>query len=251
MIKNIYLYCDEGAGAFSLCAVKEYFLKSAINLVTADDITKNGIPQNIDIFIMPGGADIPYTKKLNGHGNRIIRQYVENGGIYLGICAGAYYGCADIEFQKNTPDQICENRELKFINGTAIGCLPEITKKPYDQTLKSADITTINVNEKTIPTLYWGGCMFNIPITSDASIIARYNDLDASPPAIISRKIGKGLAILSGVHFEVSAKTLQDYDFGNEADNKCKETLAKQLKTAKHLDIHKIIEEIAHENICL
>ncbi|PJF20465.1 MAG: biotin--protein ligase, partial [Phototrophicales bacterium] len=151
----------------------------------APDIIQNGIPNHIDLFIMPGGADRPYAQKLNGIGNKHIREYVEAGGTYLGICAGAYYGCTHIEFQKGTSSAICEDRELKFFDGTGTGCLTDIAPHPYDQTLQSACITPIGVRGEEIQTLYWGGCTFHTPITSDTKVVAHYNKLDTRPPAII------------------------------------------------------------------
>lgn len=106
---------------------------------------------------MPGGADLPYCRALNGPGNQIIRGnnlptplqlftsvkfvqcllaglhlhcsgppkeqmnfagraaecfarsefasdagFVERGGSYLGLCAGAYYACSFVEFELGT-----------------------------------------------------------------------------------------------------------------------------------------------------
>ncbi|PJF38099.1 MAG: biotin--protein ligase, partial [Phototrophicales bacterium] len=152
--------------------------------MTAPDIIQNGIPDYIDLFIIPGGADRPYTQKLNGIGNKRIREYVETGGTYLGICAGAYYGCGTIEFQKGTSSAICENRELQFFDGIGTGCLTDIAPSRYDQTLQSACTTPIDIEKEEIQTLYWGGCTFNAPIASNTKIIARYNKLDTHPPAI-------------------------------------------------------------------
>lgn len=38
------------------------------------------------LFVMPGGADLPYCRTLNGEGNRRIKQFVQRGGSYLGLC---------------------------------------------------------------------------------------------------------------------------------------------------------------------
>lgn len=228
-MKNIFIYSDEGAGDFSLYSAQNYFSSDNIKLISAAQIIQDGIPENTDLFIMPGGADIPYAKKLNGAGNDAIRHYVQQGGTYLGICAGGYYGCADIEFQKNTAHAICEARELQFCSGTAIGCLPDIAKQPYDQTLKSAAVTEITMGEKHLQTLYWGGCYFAVSDPQDIDIIATYSTLPDNPPAIIACKAGKGRAILSGVHFEISGTNLTDYDFGNDTDNQLKHDLAEKL----------------------
>ncbi len=245
MKQTIYIYCDKGVGDFSLYSTQNYFTCYNIKLVTAKHIIKNGIPNTVHLFVMPGGADRFYAKKLNGLGNSIIKQYVEQGGTYLGICAGAYYGCSNIEFQKGTINEICQKRELSFLNGDAIGCIADIAPT-YDQTLKSASITLIKIMDSKIPTLYWGGCYFNIDKDSSTHIIATYDNIKNQPPAIIYCPIGKGQAILSGVHFEVSSIALKNYNFKNTVDNKLKTQIANKLRNTNHLllqNIKAIIED--------
>jgi glutamine amidotransferase-like uncharacterized protein len=40
---------------------------------------------------MPGGASWKYTQELRAEGAQRIRQFVNGGGAYFGICGGAYY----------------------------------------------------------------------------------------------------------------------------------------------------------------
>jgi glutamine amidotransferase-like uncharacterized protein len=76
---------------------------------------------------------------LNGAPNQRIRQFVEAGGTYLGICAGAYYACREIAFHAGTAGAICGQRELGFVDAVAVGSLPELTRGiPYDATPRSA-----------------------------------------------------------------------------------------------------------------
>ena len=48
-------------------------------------------------------------------------DYVKSGGSYLGLCAGAYYGCARVVFEPGTPLEVVGGRELQFFPGTARG----------------------------------------------------------------------------------------------------------------------------------
>jgi len=74
------------------------------------------------LLLLPGGADLPYCAQLNGQGNKIIRDFVEGGGSYIGLCAGAYYGSGRVEFEVDTPALAVEgSRELRFFPGTARG----------------------------------------------------------------------------------------------------------------------------------
>ena len=74
---------------------------------------------------MPGGADLPYCADLNGRGNELIRQFVEEGGgSYLGLCAGGYYGCSRVEFEPDSEKlRVAGDRELGFFPGVALGAV--------------------------------------------------------------------------------------------------------------------------------
>ncbi|MEM6811722.1 MAG: BPL-N domain-containing protein [Pseudomonadota bacterium] len=242
MSKSVYIYSDEGVGDFSLNAVKNYFSSEVITLINAETITKNGIPVDVDLFVMPGGADRPYAKKLNGTGNKAIKKYVEQGGTYLGICAGGYYGCSEIEFQKGTSGEICEPRELGFFQGLGIGCLSELTN-PYDQTLNSASVTTILGAKDSIKVLYWGGCFFKPHENSQFKILYQYEEVKDHPPAIISCEYGKGLAILSGVHFEASHKSLKSHDFDHSNDNSLKDQFIQKLESSNSINFDELLKQ--------
>ena len=226
--KKIAIYNDEGGGEFSLYSTLRYFEAHDPILLSAKDIIEGKLTDKIDIFVIPGGADRPYHNKLSGTGNDFIKNYVNNGGVYLGICAGAYYGCANFEFQKDQPYEICETRELAFFNGTAIGCIPNIGKQLYDKTLNSAAVTSIEINNEVFNSFYWGGCYFNGAL-SPSEIMATYETLDKKYAAIISKNIGKGNAILSGVHFETDSTALINFNFNNNVEQE------KATKLSNHL----------------
>jgi glutamine amidotransferase-like uncharacterized protein len=48
-------------------------------------------------------------------------EFVQGGGSYLGLCAGAYYGCARVVFEPGTPLEVVGDRELAFFPGIARG----------------------------------------------------------------------------------------------------------------------------------
>ena len=74
------------------------------------------------LLVMPGGRDLPYVAQLHGTGNQHIRDFVKNGGSYLGICAGGYYGCSFVQFAKGNPQfEVIGSRELSFYPGIAEG----------------------------------------------------------------------------------------------------------------------------------
>ena len=67
------------------------------------------------LLVMPGGADLPYCHKLDGVGNNQIKKYVAGGGSYLGICAGAYYACRNVEFDMGGRLQVYGERHWRLL----------------------------------------------------------------------------------------------------------------------------------------
>lgn len=208
MKRNIVIYQDEGVGEFGVTCLEKFFADDDVWLSNAEAIIDGRVLGMADIFIMPGGADLPYCKKLNGVGNDNIRGYVEDGGTYLGICAGAYYACRGIEFHKGREDEICGFRELAFTTAIAYGSLPDIAPY-YDLTLESAALADIQLADGTqTHAFYHGGPAFRIG-NDNVEVLGTY--AHSAEPAILSKKVGEGRVILSGVHFEVDAESLTNH----------------------------------------
>lgn len=216
MKRNIVIYQDAGVGEFGMKCLQKFFREDDVWLASAEAIIDGRVLGMADIFVMPGGADLPYCEKLNGEGNDNIRAYVEEGGTYLGICAGAYYACRRVEFHKGRADEICGNRELAFTKAVARGSLPELAPY-YDLTLSSAAIASLSLADGgQVSGFYHGGPMFVGAPEKD--ILARYDGIKGKPAAILKMQIGDGQVILSGVHLEVSAEDFADYPLQDEKD---------------------------------
>jgi glutamine amidotransferase-like uncharacterized protein len=206
----IYVYNDEGVGKQSLEQTMNTFKRFSnkrykVETINATSVNDKKWTESAALFIMPGGADLPYTKKLNGKGNQIIKDYVKAGGSYLGICAGAYYGSGYVEFDKSGPLQVLGNRELAFFQGTAIG--PAIAKFDYKNNsgARAANIRITADNLTQEINLYFnGGPYFKDPENfKNVEVLGAYQlPKKKMLPAILYIKFGKGNVILSGVHFE-------------------------------------------------
>lgn len=93
-----------------------------VETTTAEEIVSTNLSDHCSLLIMPGGRDLPYVNKLQGRGNRNISDFVRNGGSYLGICAGAYYGCSLVQFAQGDPFlEVVGPRELAFFPGASQG----------------------------------------------------------------------------------------------------------------------------------
>lgn len=193
-------------------ALRDQFGAKAIGFCTAAEILGGRLDGGVDLFVMPGGADLYYAEKLNGEGNRRIRAFVESGGRYLGICAGAYYACAHIDYAKGTPHEVTGSRELGFFSGRAIG--PIGTHLVYNEKglipPEIFSITHTDAPDRESKAVYWGGPFFHAPDPDDGAswdVLARY-PLPGAPPAIIRTRNKAGVAVLSGIHPEIRAHDL-------------------------------------------
>lgn len=197
---GLFIYSGEGAMPLSLSGT----------LLNAADLTRTPWHETCSLLIMPGGRDRPYHADLKGEGCRRIRDFVEQGGTYLGICAGAYFGAKRVEFDQGFPLEVSEERELMFFHGAAVG--PAYGKGTFDyHSQKGARAAKVKTSQGVFHTYYNGGCTFDGDFSS-CRILARYADLPDEPPAILECRVGKGKAILSGVHIETAAFSLDSSD---------------------------------------
>ena len=171
------------------------------------------------VLAFPGGADTPYHSKLRGAGCHNIRTFVSQGGHYVGICAGSYFGSKKIEYDVGGSDEIIAYRELGFFPGVASG--PVLNH--YDYSSESgASAATIQLQNGSKVYVYHNGGPTFLPLDEDLShieILGTYVDSDYRP-AIIKCPYGDGFALLSGVHFERSLERMSD-----EISTSVKETL--------------------------
>lgn len=199
---KILIYQDyiHNNGALYRALCRQFGLDN-VHFADAADIA-GGALGNTKLLVMPGGADLYYAEKLNGAGNAAIRAYVENGGVYLGICAGAYYACREIEWAMGTAQEISGPRELSFFPGKAAGPIKEFiedgnAEKSYHGAPEI--IYDDGAYQMEAHVHYAGGPAF-IPTEKDGfTVLARYS---SGENAIVECPVGAGKAILCSPHLE-------------------------------------------------
>ncbi len=212
-MKKILIYADKGAHPFCISSLiwslKQHQLnqKYRICLAHRDSFQDQAWQLNTALVIFPGGRDVPYHQALQGERNQQIRDFVYQGGKFLGICAGGYYGSTSIEFEKGNALEIIANRELKFFPGVAQGPAYSLGKFRY-QTEQGARLANLHLPSAPYSlsiAYYNGGCAFlKARHYPTVSILASYADIKGQPAAIVHCQVGQGQAILSGVHPEYS-----------------------------------------------
>ena len=189
----------------------------AVIPVTGDMIIKEPWTASCAALVFPGGADQGYCRTLNGAGNRRIRQFVEKGGLYVGFCAGGYYGSRRCEFEVgNKLLEVIGDRELAFYPGTARGCAFPGFVYHSEKGARAANLTVNKtvLSSGKIPnefkSYYNGGGAF-VDATKYADqgveVLASYSepiaiDSGEGSAAIVYCKVGEGAALLTGPHPE-------------------------------------------------
>lgn len=220
---NVLIYQDyihnNGVLHRALCRT---FGTDHVGFCDAQDLLSGALDSGTSLFVMPGGADLYYGEKLDGAGNAAIRQWVEQGGCYLGICAGAYYGCAAIDWAAGREDAIAAPRALGFFPGTAVGPLAELMQPPADGNSwhGAAEIVYDDGSGPALDNIlfYEAGPAFIPDIPPDipggampphVRVLARYAALPGRPAAIVECDAGSGRAILCGPHPEYEGDSLR------------------------------------------
>jgi len=205
MRKELLIYNGPGVSEFFLPYFKSEFGSFFnIGFIDKDDILNAKWTKTAHSILIPGGRDVYYQQELKGIGNALIQKFVNDGGNYIGICAGAYYGSSYIEFAKGTPLEIIDERHLKFTGATATG--PVLGFDFSYENNNTARNVEIFYRSQTmclaLDVYYNGGCTFKS--CKDYWPLAFYNS-EKEMPAIILKNHGKGKVLLSGVHIECPA----------------------------------------------
>lgn len=88
---RVAVYDGDGvsAGRKTVLAALENFPGIKTETITAADI-RAGKLKDYQVVLLPGGSGSGQGKALGEEGREQVRQFVQKGGGYVGICAGAY-----------------------------------------------------------------------------------------------------------------------------------------------------------------
>jgi putative intracellular protease/amidase len=98
---RVAVYEDEGSETAAVFFDKNVGIDKAhfvLTHVSAKDI-RNGVLKDYDVLIQGGGGSRAQADALKPEGRNAIREFVRNGGGYLGVCAGAYLAASDKDYQ--------------------------------------------------------------------------------------------------------------------------------------------------------
>ncbi len=168
-----------------------------------------------DALVMPGGWAAGYWSQLAGY-EGVIRQFVFDGGGYMGISAGAFYASDTVSWDQESYDY-----PLDLFLGRLDGPLPDLVPWPAHQlTPVDLDDPEIGVGRRTV--WYQGEGSYTLPSPSvqPVTIVGRYAHAGPSGGAIaiVRHAYGSGRAIYPNLHFEPEEGDTRDWMFVGDHD---------------------------------
>ncbi|KAJ1830146.1 biotin holocarboxylase synthetase [Coemansia sp. RSA 2711] len=226
---NVLVYSGPGVSlnghAYLLRTLRQFLgHRYAIIPIGPEALRKEPWESKAALLVIPGGRDLPYMAEMNGEINRRIKTWVQAGGRFLGICAGGYYASARCEFEPGTDKAVVGDRELAFFGGACVGCAYPGFNYKSEEGARAVE-ATVDRGAFNVPGSLWKGDPVAVRIhyngggffvpdegNSDATVLVRYpSDVTSphdrakrvdSPAAVVSCKVGRGTAVLSGLHIE-------------------------------------------------
>jgi len=213
---HIGLYAGKGSWIESVEATKSFLDHYELqwSVFDEEDVLSLDLKEHFDLLWFPGGFAAEYKNMINDHSN--IRNFVKEGGLFVGSCAGAYYA-SDILRWKGTDYQY----PLRLFAGKAAGPLSGQIARGQTATFNLEDKHPVNQDfNSTLDMYYFDGPYFD-PYNEDSIVVlARYEVNEE--PAVIAGRSGSGKYLLLGPHPEIGSYSSQSTDYNREGENTAK-----------------------------
>ena len=207
-MRKIYIYNDKGVFTKHLPQLKKWagkiFNCKSIYEINSKTIISKNILTNKDVLIMPGGHARFYSEKLNGLGCSNIRDFIKDGGLFIGICGGSYFASTKVDFTgeglRIETDQ-SSNEDLNIFQATAKGTIKELAPlfKENSETNTFVEI----LSDNSIYEVYYNGGPCFIP-SNEEHFSALFSYKKTQQLAAVKKKYYQGYIYLFGFHPELS-----------------------------------------------
>lgn len=208
-VADVLIYTGSGVWDAGVVAFEQFLAWKGLTFFAGDDtyIENNDLIGDFDVIFIPGGDFTLYASQINSVGVQHIRDFVNAGGGYLGICGGGYFACEEVSWRGQPLDM-----PLGLFNGSGYGPINEIA--PWLQ----YDMTTINLNtshplnhyeSSTATIVYYGGAAFYPSGDQPLEIIGTYDEYN-DDIAILDFYYGSGRILLYGPHPEIEEDSARD-----------------------------------------
>lgn len=201
----VALYDDAGSAGKGIPRVEELLkdhARFAVTKLKAADI-QSGALSRYKVVIFTGGSGGKQASTLTPSGVEAVRKFVDHGGGYIGICAGAYLACQGFSWSAGILN--AQTVSPKWRRGTG-DVIIEPTKSGHE---------ILRLPKPQYPVRYANGPIIkpaNNPALSPYETLASFRTelaengtpvgVMVNSPAIVSGTFGKGRVICSSGHPE-------------------------------------------------
>ena len=192
-IARILLFNGTGTSPGDVAALERILSSEHLNYSTINSSQLNGMSESrireYRLLIVPGGNFEHIGNNLTSTTTANIRNAIQNGLNYLGICAGAF-------FAGNSP-----YNGLNLTSGSRFGFYAAEARG-----IRKAPVPVTAVGGQTLDQYWEDGPQ----LTGWGAVVGKYPD---GMPAIVEGTFGNGWMILTGVHPEAPASWRRGMDF--------------------------------------
>ena len=89
---RVLLFTGPGARGPGVAALRGLIAARGGQLTESDVIPDNLRREMVDVVLLPGGSARTQLNAIGTKGKNILRRFVESGGGFVGVCAGAFAG---------------------------------------------------------------------------------------------------------------------------------------------------------------
>ncbi len=216
---GVALYSDRGTAWDCVQATKKMFqwMNHTVELVDADYINNEEL-DSFSIICIPGGDMYQYAQDISSRGMENIKNFIHNGGGYIGICGGAYFASEKVIWRGTQLPMI----SLGVFSGKAEGPNNQIVPYP------NYNMCRVNILDPAHPItqsepnsmwmLYYWGPVLVPNKDADVTILGKYDR--GKQPAMLAFNYGGGRVFLIGTHPEFEEDSERDgVDFADELDD--------------------------------
>jgi|GEM_PF-1015472 len=213
---NIGLYNGVGVWDLNVLALQNFFTENGLSYTLFDehDVTSTFLSDHFDLIWFPGGFAAEYRYYIPDL--EPIIDFVNQGGYFVGSCAGAYFAADILSWQGQEGKD--HDYPLNFFPGRAAG--PLVYKLNWgDQALLilNRDIPANSDFETALAAYYFDGPYFDAFPEADYLALAYYETNNR--PAVVAGKFGAGKYLLFGPHPEMGGINEQSGDYDPDGGN--------------------------------
>ncbi|CAO1638101.1 unnamed protein product [Parajaminaea phylloscopi] len=233
-MSNILLYSGPGVSTTALAhtrkALQELCPTYDVRPTSATELALAPWQSTASLVVVPGGRDLPYVEEMGKMRRKedggmvsaqdAVRRWVaEQGGSFVGICAGAYFASTWCCFEQGTDMEVSGPREgLQFYPGECRGTVYKGFVYESDAGARVTRLVAAGTDARIAMHYNGGGAFIDAEkyAAQGVSVLARYptDDADvaqadsrrtyAGQPAVVHCQVGRGQAVLFGTHPEFS-----------------------------------------------